>query len=198
MPMIEIDETELQANRQLRALASKMMANPTSRKLLEQAHKAVDPNAATPALSAEQQLLEPINALRTEFSELSKTIAAQRAEDEKKSKLNAIQQQIEDGKAALRRQGWTAEGIKGVEELMEQHGLLDVEIAAAAFEKKHPPQNVVNPSGSGAWNFMGDMAGDGDADLKKLLDTKGESAGLVDKMANDALNEYRSQVAQRR
>ncbi len=73
---------------------------------------------------------------------------------------------------------------------MEDKGILDADIAAAYFEKQHPPQAPVTPGGSGAWNFM-DMPADGDADLKKLVETKGESEQLIQKMAIDALNDVR-------
>ena len=48
MAKIEVDEAEYNRMVALQGVASKIVANPSARKMLEQAHKLVDPNAPTP------------------------------------------------------------------------------------------------------------------------------------------------------
>ena len=73
---------------------------------------------------------------------------------------------------------------------MEERGILDIEVAAAFYEKQNPPQVPATPRGMGGWNFV-EQVNDSEADLKKLLDTRGNNEVLADKMAREALNEFR-------
>ena len=124
------------------------------------------------------------------LEEQEQLIKKDKEDREKNEKLAEINSKIAAGKAQLRRDGWTEEGITGVEKIMEERGLLDPLDAAAIFEKQHPPQMPVTPSGTGAWGFL-DNVKDTEADLKKLIETRGESASLLDKMTHEALSEIR-------
>lgn len=190
--IVEITEEELLTHRQLQSVVGKIMSNPKAALLVEQARKLVDPNAPTPRIEQDKLLNEPVEAIKKEFEDFKKQQAEEKAEFEKKTRLEALNGTVTAGLAKLRRDGWTDDGIKEIEKLMEEKGILDPEIAAAYHEKMHPPQTPLTPGGSGAWNFM-ELPTDGDADLKKLIETKGESPGLLDKMARDALNEVRGQ-----
>lgn len=188
--MVEVDEEQLLQSQRLRATVEKIMADPKARVLVEQAHKLVDANAKTPTLDAQKTANEPLEAIQKQVSDF---IAAQTKASEDaatKRKLDEIEAKKTSGLAQLRANGWTDEGIKGVEKIMEEQGILDPDIAAAYFEKLHPPQTPIKPGGSGAWNFL-DMPKEGDDDLKKLVETKGEHDGLLQKMAMDALAEVR-------
>lgn len=192
MPMIEVDENEFRHSQQLRQVLSKVLEHPKAGVLAEQALKMVDPNAATPRLDRMNQIQEPLSEAQKQINELKDQIAADKAEREKHEKLAAISAKVESGKSQLRREGWTEEGIKGVEKIMEDRGLLDPLDAAAIFEKQHPPAMPASPSGVGAWNFM-DQVAEGEQDLKKLIETRGESDLLADHMARTALAEVRGQ-----
>lgn len=196
MPTVEIDETELLRLRQLNGVAAKIMADPKGRRLLEQAHKVVDANAPTPTLDQDAAANEPAKKLSDELDTLKKQLADEKAEREKAEKLAGIAALQEKGKLALREQGWTEEGIKGVEKIMEDKGILDPLDASAIFEKLHPQPAPAAPSGHGAWGFM-DNVQDGEKDLKALIDSKGENNGLIDKMAREALAEVRGQTTRR-
>lgn len=193
MAVVEIDEVEFKANRQLRAVADAMMRNPKSAKLLEEARKIIDPAAPTPITDREREQMAPIEALRKELEDEKAARAAEKAEREKHAKLSELRTKIETDKAEFRRQGWTDDGIAGVEKLMEEKGMLDFRDAAVLFEKAHPPAAPATPGGGiGAWNFLD--GNDGAADVKKLIESRGENAGLADKMAADALAEFRGQA----
>ena len=86
----------------------------------------------------------------------------------------------------------TAAGEESVRKLMEEKGITDPEIAWAYHQRLHPPQSPIQNSGSGAWNFLEPPADD-QVDLKRLIETKGESIPLIDKMARDALADIRGQ-----
>lgn len=192
MPKVEIDEVELLNHRRLAQTVNTILSNPKAKVLVQQAHKMVDPTARTPELDSLQAVNEPFAQLHKKVDDFITESKAERAEREKNEKITHLKGQKDEGIASLRRQGWTAEGITGVEKLMEEKGLLDPLDAAAIFEKAHPPQLPATPSGGvGAWNFTGDVT-DEQADLKKLLETKGQSDGLADKMARDALTEVRN------
>ena len=188
--MPEIDENELIQLRRLQGVAAKITANPKAKKLLEQAYKEVEPNAPTPTLDAERQIQEPLAEANKRIAALEAEQKKDRDDRENASKLSQLNDAVEKGFAALRADGWQEDGIKKVDELMKEKGIIDPLIAAAYIEKQHPKQDPVTPSGSGSWNFI-DSVQDGEADLKKLIESKGQSEPLADKMARDALTEIR-------
>lgn len=198
MPKVEIDEAEFLRLQGLNNFAHKILQHPEGGKLLEKAAKAVEPTFKTPRLDAEAQAAAPVKTVQEELAAFRKEIADEREANQRNMTLNSLKAQRDDGLAALRRQGWTEEGLKGVETLMETKGILDPLDAAAIFEKNHPPQLVAMPGSSGGWNFMDGMhADDSDADLKKLIETKGEVDSVADHIARKALHEVRQTTARR-
>lgn len=190
MSRVEVEESELDALRRVTNVVSTVMKHPEAAKLTERALKLVNPNAKTPHLDMEAQLAAPVDAMQKQFDDYKKEQTEKEEKRENDAKLAALNTSVEEGYGRLRRAGWTDAGIDGVKKTMEERGIIDVDIAAAYYEKQHPPQSPLTPGGSGAWNFM-EMPDSTDVDLKRLVETKGESAALVDKMANDALNEVR-------
>jgi len=193
--LVEIDEEELYRLRGIHGVASKIYADPKARLLLEQAQKMIDPNARTPALEQRAQIDEPIEAVRKQLLEVTARLDEEKASREREQKLAGIKDMQMKGFSKLRQQHFTDEGISAVEKIMEEKGILDPLDAAAIFEKHNPPQQVATPGGSGGWNFM-DSVADGEADLKRLIETKGESEPLLNKMVNETLSDLRG-VARR-
>lgn len=196
MPNVEVDEVELLKLRQLGATVNKIMAVPAARRFVEHAHKMIDPNARTPTLDQEAIVQAPLSNLEKKLDTFIETSAKAQQDREQNDKINALKTLHATGIAKLRGDGWTEDGIKAVETLMEQKGLLDPLDAAAIHEKAHPPQAVAAPSSVGAWNFAEGIAAEDP--LKKLLDTKGKNDLVVDRMASDVLNEFRQQSQQAR
>lgn len=190
MPNVEIDENELVQLRRLQGVAQKITANPEAKKLLEKAYKTVEPNAQTPTLDQEKLIQEPLSEANKRIQALEEQVRKDKEDRENQSKLAQLNDQVEKGFSKLRADGWQEDGIKKVDELMKEKGILDPLIAAAYVEKSMPRPEPVTPSGSGSWSFI-DGVQDGEADLKKLIDSKGQSEPLADKMARDALNEFR-------
>lgn len=201
MAKIEVDELEWNTSQQMREAIKKMMANPKAAVLVEEAHKLVEPTAPTPNLEKRKEVMEPYEKLAKEFEDYKKTAAEEKAKAESDAKLNALQKKIDKGNAKLLEEGWTADGIKALDEFREKEGILDPIAAAAYYEKLNgsPVVPATPSSGSGAWNFaeMPAEGTSGAADLKKLLETRGDSDSLTMKMAHDALAEFRGQVNRR-
>lgn len=197
--VVEIDEAEFVRLNGLNNFAHRMLQHPEAGKLLEQAGKLVDPNLKTPRLDAAAQQLAPVKTVQEELAALRKQLEDDKANSARDQTLNALRSQRDNGIADLRRQGWTDDGIKGVEKLMEEKGILDPLDAAAIFEKHNPPQSPVMPGSTGGWGFMDNMTSDdSDADLKKLIETKGEVDSVTDHIARKALHEVRSTQSARR
>jgi hypothetical protein len=191
MPFAEVDEAEYDRLQKLDRIARTIMGNPKSAKVMEQAYKIAEPTAPTPILDRDAAINEPLTALQKELADLRKERADDKADREKNEKLSQLSAQIDAGKLRLRRDGWTDDGLKSLDKFMEDRGLVDVEVAAAAYERMHPPASVANPSGSGAWNFLEGIS-DGEADLKKLVESKGNDEMILSKMVRDGLSEFRT------
>lgn len=190
MPKIEVDEEEFLRSQKLRATVERVMADPDAAVLVEQAIKKIDPNAKTPRLDARKTQTEPVDALRKEMSEFIAAQNKRNEENEAQAKRDAMKARIDAGFAKLRQDGYNDEGIKKIEALMEEKGLLDPTDAAIIFERMHPPAAPVVPSG-GAWNFP-EIPKDGGSDYEKsLLDSKGNNDLIAERKALEVLAEIR-------
>lgn len=192
---IEIDEEELVRHQNLARTVSTIMANPDARVLVEQAVKKQWPEAKTPALDelkARQDLTSGVESKLDKFLEEQRTKEAKQEQD---AKLNQLMKRREDGISTLRKQGWRDSAVKAVETLMDEKGILDPADAAAIYEKQNPPETLMQPGSTGAWNFMETAiaSDEADADLKKLIETKGANDMIADTMARKALQEFRGQ-----
>ena len=192
--IVEVDEEELLRLRRVGATIGKIAQHPEAVTLLEQAHKFVDPEAPTPALTRKRELEEPVTKVRAEFEAYKKEQAELTAKRETDARIKQLVDSRETALAKLRREGWTDEGIKAVEKLMDEKGLLDPQDAIDLYEKRHPPQVPATPTGgTGAWGY-GDMPSGDSPDenfVKKLLETKGEKDFVVDRQAALTLQEMR-------
>ena len=192
MAAVEVDEVELLRLRKQDQTVQHIWGNPKARRKIQEAVKEADPNMRIPELEIEEAAKAPVMALEKTVNELREQIATDKAEREKNDKLNALNTSVEGGFGKLRKAGWTDDGLVEVKKLMEERGIIDPEIAAAYYEKQHPPQVPATPSGVGAWNF-GEVADDTDAYSKALMASKNaaENDSLVMREAGKALQEIR-------
>jgi len=197
MANVEVDEVDLQRLRKQDQTVHALLANPKAKRKILEAYKDVVPDAKIPELEIEEAAKAPVMELQKQVSELQKKLDDDKAEREKEAKLSALTNSVESGIAKLRRDGWTDDGIAEVRKLMDERGIIDPEIAAAYYEKQHPPQAPATPSGVGGWNFM-EPAADEDAYVKAITASKSaaENDQLVMREAAKALQEFRG--AQRR
>jgi len=195
MPQVEIDETELLRLRRTGETVGAMLKSPSAKRKLLEALKDVHPeDPAVKELERPDPVESRFEALSKANDDLRKQIEDDKAEREKNSRLDSIRREQAEGFDKLKRARWTDDGIAKVKAVMEEKGILDVAIAATWIESQMPPAaEPVTPGGNGAWNFQ-DSLTDGDVDLKKLIEAKGENEGLLRKMAGEAIAEVRGSV----
>src|SRR5277367_3341743 len=195
--MIEITEEEHNQLQALRGVAAKIVAKPESRRLLEQAQKLVDPNAATPLLDEEARATAPLTALKTEMQAKIDALQKERDDEKRENALTAIAGRQTADFAKLRKEGYTDEGIAAIQKLMEDEGITKVNNAVAIFERNNPPPMPSTPQGGvtgTSWNFA-DQVAESDKDIAALLGAKGDGPvadAAVMRMASAALNDFRS------
>src|ERR1700733_7794528 len=191
MATIEVDESELGHLKKIQATLAKINADPEGKRLLQKAHKKIDPQAITPDLDADAEKEKLTTDTTTKIAELEAKILADKAEREKNESLAALNKKFEDGRAELRKQRYTPEGIEAVEKFMQERGIPDHLVAAAYLEKQNPPQEILSPRAFGGFNFV-EPPKDDDAFLKALLDSKGDDDGAVLRAAADAVGDLRT------
>jgi len=194
MPAVQVEETELANLRAVADFVSKGLSNKEARKLLLQARKAVDPNAVIPEIDAAAPVLSQVEELRSLVSEQKKLMEQEAAARAEEKQLAEFRSNWDRQKAALRNAGWRDEGIAEVEKHAQERGIGDLEIAAAHWEKLHPPAEPVQPSGSGSWGFF-DQPGEDDKFVKAMMESHGEDESALNAEINATLREVRSQTA---
>lgn len=197
MAVRQIDESELLQYDAIKRAVDGMLANPESRKLVLQARKLSDPSVVIPELDAAAPIENELTKLRSEM-------AADREERARLKQEAAEQKQIEKfeagwnrQKAALRRSGWSDEGIQAVEAHAQERGLGDLEVAAAHWEKLHPPAEPAQSSGSGSWSFF-DKPAENDTFVKDMIESRGEDESSLNAEISAALRDFRGQTGARR
>jgi len=192
MAKIEVDEVEWNNSKVLRETISKLMSDPKRAAKIEELRKEIEPNAPTPHLDQIRLTSEPVEAVNKKIAELEKRLAEEKAENEKNSKLAALQTKVDAGNAQLLKEGWTQDGITKLTEFREKEGILDPIHAAAVYEKINGAQTApMQPSsGFGSWNFT-ELPKDEEGFVKKLLESKGQNDRIVENEAMKVLNEFR-------
>jgi hypothetical protein len=200
MALTEVDEVELLRLRRLGETVGQMTKSPTAKRKLLEALKDVRPDdPSVKELERPDPVEQRFEELAKSNAEMRKQIEDDKAEREKNTKLDSIKRQQDEGFARLRQARWTDDGIAKVKAVMEEQGILNVEIAAKWIESQMPPSaEPVMPGGHGGWNFADALATETDADLKKLIESRGDNDGLLRKMAGEAINEVRGQSGARR
>ena len=102
--MPEIDDATLAGYQKLHQTVQTIIRHsPKAAALLEQAHKMVDPNTPTPILDRLKEQEAPIDEIRKTLAEMKAEREAEKAEREKREKLDAMGSKIESDLARLRR-----------------------------------------------------------------------------------------------
>lgn len=198
--LIEVDEEQYNQNLRLRERVARLISNPRNAAAIEEMEKAIDPKVATPHLDQQKAMAEPIEALRKDISEFKKGLEDERSKEREEREKILREQKWAAGQKWMLDHNYTHEGIKKIEEeIMIPKGIVDHQDAVKIWEADHPPAPPMTPRGSGAWNFLDPPPNAEDKsqeNIKKLLESRGNNELVADRMANDALNEFRQQVAQ--
>lgn len=196
MATVEVDELRLQQDTKLRQAFENLMKNPKSRRKVLEAQKIVDPKSDIPELDTP----DPLEEIRAESAEkiaaLEKQIKDDKEARERDGRLAQLQALKDNGIKTLRERRYTEDGIKAVEKIMEEKGILDPLDAAAIFDRDHPPQAPIQQTGTGGWNF-GDMPASTDDADEKYVDAllkagkNGISDGALMQRVSNTINEVR-------
>lgn len=197
MAVREVEESAFLSSQAVVNTVNAMLANKDARKLLLQARKISDPNAVIPELDAAAPINAQVDEIKAMLASERAERAAEKAEREQQAQIQAFQQSWERQKSQLRNQGWREDGIEAIEKHAQERGIADLEIAAAHWEKLHPPAEPVQPNGSGSWGFF-DQSPDDDKFIKAMIDSRGEDDGALNAEIAATLRDYRSQLGARR
>lgn len=189
---VEIDESQFLAQQKLAGLFEQMNVNPKAREKLYQAIKEVNPNVATPELDAKNEVYGEIAKRDEKLAALEAQIAEDRAARETERQQREFLESWNGKIAGLRRQGYTDEGIEKIQKLAEERGLVDLDAAAALFDKMNPPATVSQPGGGIGGLDLFQQSSQDDEDFKKLLEAQGEDPAAERALINKALTDYRS------
>jgi hypothetical protein len=166
--MPEIDEATWQAHQQVMRFAQTALADPTKRKTLLAWDEQFNPDKKHPELHAPDPTSEALTAIQADLAKLREETAAEkaaRAEAEAQAKLR---REWDAGRQIAREAGFTTEGIRAVEELMEKRGIADWEAGLALYNKLNPPAEVV-ANGSSNWDLFGPETQES-PDMKGLIE----------------------------
>jgi len=197
MAKIEVDEEVYNLGQRTLATMRRIASNPKNARALEAMHKEVDPNVSTPLSDADKVANERVSGLEKQIADMKKEQDDERKKVEEERAQGLLKSKWEAGRQKLLDQGYSPAAIDKLEkEVMEKEGIVNHEAAAAYWEKMNPPPPPAMPGGVGSWNFLDTPPEDKDSDIKRLIDSRGNSDAVTDKMARDALNDFRQQVAQ--
>lgn len=196
--IVEIDESELLNLRGVNEVVGAILANPQSRPLMLRARKIQDPKAPIPEIDAAAPMHHALQAVRNEVAEWRK----EQTEREQKREAEEVSRKWtadwERQKQSLREQGWRADGIAEIEKFAIERGVADLELAAAGYEKLHPPSEPVSGNGYGSWDFFTPTEGEQTGFIEKMMASRGDDEGALRAETHKALQEFRSQQQQLR
>jgi hypothetical protein len=188
MALVEIDEAELRSHRAVTEAMQKMLANPKTRGQLLRLQKTVNPDLVIPEVDAVEPFQAEMGEVKSALAGMQKMLADERAEREAERKQAELRTSWEQGRSKLRAAGYTDEGLEMVEKFMEDKGIADHEVAAAAHERLHPPQQPVRSASSGFDIFSSNSRSD--ESLKALFENP-DNPMAIDALVNDALRSAR-------
>ena len=189
MALVEVDEGEYASHRQVTAAMQKLLANPATRKMVLSAQKLLDPNAVIPELDAAEGVRAEIGEVAKTMQAMREEMAAEKAARDEERRTAKMQATWDKGRNKLRATGYTDEGLEGVEKFMEERGIADHEIAAAAFEKLHPPAEPVRGAGGTRFDVFGSE--ERNSDSMKALFANPDDTMALDSMVNETLRAVR-------
>lgn len=191
MPNIEVDEGEFQRSNNALKMFNEMWSNKESQEYLLRARKVLHPDdPAVKNIDKPDPRDEQIKTLRDEFAADKKAREDADAERTKNEQISRLKNSWDSEIAELRRNGWQEEGIKQLEKIRDEKGLLNARDCATLFERDHPPPAPIAASGN-SWNYADPAVADADENIKKLMESKGDSEAVTNKMINETLHEFR-------
>ena len=182
----EIDENEYAEYQRLREVASLIQKNPEATRRLQEAVAIAAPDRIGPEIRIRNEMNERLSGIEKLLADDRAERAKEREERQAEESKRELESRWLKGRTALRSAGYNDDGIAKIEELMEQRGVADHEVAAAYFERENPPPDPVVTGGS-RWNFF-DMPKD-DVSLDALM--KGDDEAFLRQAVPAVLKDMR-------
>ncbi len=187
MSKIEIDETELANLKRVNDVAALIGKNPKARALLQEAVALAAPDEAGPEHRIREEVSARVGGIEKKIDEFLDAQKTDREEQKAAEATRELERRWSDGRRQARDAGYTDEGLKSLEDFMEQNGVADHKLAIPAFERLNPPPEPVVTGGRG-WNFLDRAAeAETDASMKALL--QGDDEGFLARAVPAALKE---------
>lgn len=193
MALIQIEEAELLQQKNVIDTLNKMLGNPEARRKVLEARKITDPNVSIPELDAALPLNNALTEIQKELKADRAARAAEKEADAQQRRIDEFNAGLDRQRDTLRRAGWTDEGLSEVQKHAQERGIPDLEVAAAHYEKLHPPADPVQPNGSGSWGFFEEPAAE-DTFMKSMLESHGGDERALNSEIQKALAETRGQA----
>ncbi len=196
---VEVDEHQLANLQNTAKIVQGLLQNPKTRGKVLAAYKEAHPNAHVPEIDGQAPVMQRIEGIEkavVQFINESREQAQKKEVDQQISRLRSDQ---EKGRKLLRDKGYTAEGIKALEEFRDTKGLVEYEDAVRLYELDNPPPQVNDPSGLGGHNFFEAIKHEADQNdfHKHLFETQGNNDGVVEREAMNAIRELRGAGSRR-
>lgn len=185
MSLVELDESEVLALRNSKAVLDRLGSNSKTRQRLLSLVKEISPDTAIPEIDAARPVLDVVSKVSERLDAMAKKMDERDADESKTKSAREIESMVEKGRAKLRTAGYQDDGIEAIEKLMQDRGLIDYDAAAALFEKQQPKDNMVQPSDySKSWDFGTPADGD-DTSKNWLKDPVAQSRTEVSKFMRE-------------
>ncbi|MDE2472855.1 MAG: hypothetical protein KGL35_30090, partial [Bradyrhizobium sp.] len=154
MALVEIDESELRSHRAVTEAMQKLLSNPKTRGQLLRLQKEVNPDVVIPEVDAVEPFQAEVGEVKNALAEMKKMLADEQAAREAEKKQAELRASWDRGRTKLRNSGYTDEGLTAVEAFMEEQGIANHEVAAAAYERLHPPQTPVRAAATPGFDIF--------------------------------------------
>jgi hypothetical protein len=188
---IEVSEEQFLAGQQVSNFVKTAMGNPKARKLLNEVQKIVDPTVVVPK-DYQDEVLEEVNKVKAETQVLADQIKKDKEDREAADRLQKFQASWLSAKNSLASSGYTQEAITEIEKLAQEKGIPDLDVAAAYFDRLHPPAEPVQSGGIGSWDLFQPNTEE-KGFVTKMLESHGQDEGALRQEINAALAEVRGQ-----
>lgn len=193
MPKIEIEEEQLASLQNTARTVQAMLQNPKTRRRVLEAYKEAVPTASVPEIEATAPYDEKIAGLEKTVTEFIKEMKDSRDKEKTDAEVERLRAQVEAGHKMLLERGYTADGIKLVDEFRDRKGLVDYDDAIRLWELDHPAPQVSEPGDMRNMALVDAMHADAEKNdfYKRLWESNGEDSGAVDRNVSSILSELR-------
>lgn len=189
MALVEIDETELANYRQLADSYNKALRHPKARPLLIDAIAEVNDQVANaPDRLIRQELAARDSAINEKLDKFIEGLSTREQQREEHEKISGLERDLAAGRQIARAAGYTADGLKELEEFKAEAGILDYGDAIAAYERRNPPPTPV-ATGGNRWDFLSVPESEL-PDLKPLLE--GNEDAFLNRTISQTLRDIRA------